>query len=82
MVEERGLIWVAGVGEKDFFGFFVRCRMTCRVSFSLWQYLTLGGGFLTGCHLIEAIDQMALVLVPGDVETGSGEDFADAIFSE
>ena len=63
MVEEGGLVGIAGVGEEDLFGLFIRGRMTCR-------------------HLIESFDQMALVLVPGDVECCGREDFADAIVGE
>ena len=63
MVEESGLIGIAGVGEEDLFGLFLRRRMTCR-------------------HLIESFDQMALVLVPGDVERCGREDVADAIVGE
>ena len=63
MVEEGGLVGVAGVGEEDVFGLFVRGRMTCR-------------------HLVESFDQMALVLVPGDLERRWREDFSNAIIGE
>lgn len=63
MIEEGGLIGIAGIGEENLFGLFIGRRMTCG-------------------HLIESFDQMALVLVPGDVERCRRENFADAIVGE
>lgn len=36
----------------------------------------------TGCHLIETVDHVALVFVPGDSEAGGGEGVANPIVCE
>lgn len=41
-----------------------------------------GGSGHTGCHLVELIHQVALVLRPGQIVASGGEHAADAVFLE
>ena len=36
----------------------------------------------TGGHLIETVDEMTLILMPGDLKSSRGKDFANAVFLE